>query len=119
MKKVVLRESRAPYILAVDDEALGREPVVLERDGRPVAVIVPVEEYEAFRAWREALEEPWPEEPPPTPEGDQEALAAVERIRSMFADVDPEIWREVMDDELLKAENLWMVLNDDEADEAS
>jgi hypothetical protein len=37
----------------------------------------------------------------------------------MFADVDPEIWGDVMDDELLKAENLWMVLDDDETNEAS
>gem|GEM_PF-6757375 len=38
-----------------------------------------------------------PEEPPPTPEGDLEALAAVERIRTMFADVDPEVWRDVVE----------------------
>ncbi|MFQ5595159.1 MAG: hypothetical protein ACE5LU_10835 [Anaerolineae bacterium] len=114
MKKVILRESRAPYTLAVDDETLGHEPVILERDGRPVAALVPIVEYEAFRAWREALKEPWPEEPPPTPEGDQEALAAVERIRTMFADTEPEIWRDVIEDELLSPENLWILLEEND-----
>lgn len=113
MKKVTLRESKAPYTLAVDDETLAQEPVILERDGRPMAVIVPLAEYEAFRAWRTAAQEPWPQEPPPTPEGDLEALAAVERIRTMFADADPAIWQDVMDDELLKLENLWILLEEE------
>lgn len=56
MKKVVLRESRAPYTLTVDDETLGHEPVILERGGQPVAALVPIAEYEAFRAWWEAEE---------------------------------------------------------------
>lgn len=50
MKKVVLREAQGPYKLAIDDETLAHEPVVLERDGEPVAVIVPMAEYEALRA---------------------------------------------------------------------
>ncbi|MFQ5859100.1 MAG: type II toxin-antitoxin system prevent-host-death family antitoxin [Anaerolineae bacterium] len=50
MKKVVvLRETQGPYRLAIDDEALAHEPVILERDGRPLAVIVPIAEYEALR----------------------------------------------------------------------
>jgi prevent-host-death family protein len=113
MKTVVLRESQAPYTLAIDNETMNQEPVILEQDGRPVAVLVPLAEYEAFRAWREMLDEPWPEEPPPTPEGDREALAAVERIGTMFADVDPDIWHDVMDDELLNLENLWILLEED------
>lgn len=114
VKKVILREPRAPYTLTVDDETLGHEPVILERDGQPVAALVPIAEYEAFRAWREALEESWPEEPPPTPEGDQEALAAVERIRNMFADVDPEIWRDVMDEDIFTTgDYLCSLLEDD------
>ena len=88
MKKVVLRETQAPYTLTIDDATLTNEPVILEREGRPVAVLVPIAQYEAFRVWREGLDEPWPQEPPPTPEGDQEALAAVERIRTMFPQLD-------------------------------
>jgi hypothetical protein len=104
MKKIVLRESQAPYTLFVDDETLSHETVILERDGQPVAALLPITEYEAFRVWRQALEEPWPEEPPPTPEGDQEALAAVERIRTMFPPVDAETGRYI-------AESLELVLD--------
>ena len=56
MKKIMLRETRAPYTLTVDEMAL-RESVVLEReDGQPVAALVPIAEYEAFRAWQQAQE---------------------------------------------------------------
>jgi len=111
MKKVTLRESKAPYTLAVDDETMAHEPVILERDGRPVAIIVPLAEYEAFRAWHAVMQEPWPEEPPRTPEGDLEALAAVERIGAMFANVDPEVWRDVVDEDF-KLENVWLLLEE-------
>ncbi len=55
IRKMTLRESRSPYTLTVDEQAL-REPVVLEQDGQPVAALVPIAEYEAFRAWRQAKE---------------------------------------------------------------
>ena len=114
MNKWILRGARAPCTLAVDDETRGHEPVILGREGRPGAALVPIVEYEAFRAWRKALEEPWPEEPPPTPEGDLEALAAVGRIRTMLADTEPEIWRDVIEDELLSPENLWILLEEND-----
>lgn len=93
MKKVELRESRAPYTVPIDDETFGHEPVILERNGQPVAALIPIAEYRAFLAWREMQAEPWPEEPPPTHEGDREALAAVERIRNMFPPLDTETAR--------------------------
>jgi hypothetical protein len=37
--------------------------------------------------------EQWPEPPPPTPEGDQEALAAVDDFCGMFPISDPELAR--------------------------
>ena len=56
MKTIMLRETQAPYTLTVDEMAL-RESVVLEReDGQPVAALVPIAEYEAFRAWQQAQE---------------------------------------------------------------
>jgi len=53
MKTIVLRESQAPYTLPVDDETLTREPVFLERGGKPVAVIIPIAEYEALQSQRQ------------------------------------------------------------------
>ena len=54
MKRLTLRESHPPYTLSIEEEdVLGQEPVILERDGQPVAAIVSLAEYEAFRAWQE------------------------------------------------------------------
>jgi hypothetical protein len=56
MKKIMLRESQAPYTLTLDEKTLTRESVILERDGQPVAALVPIAEYEAFHAWQQAQE---------------------------------------------------------------
>ncbi len=55
VRKVTLRETRSPYTLTVDEQTL-REPVILEQDGQPVAALVPIAEYEAFRVWQQAKE---------------------------------------------------------------
>jgi len=64
-RTVVLKEAQAPYNLALDEATLGQETVILEREGRPVAAVVPFSEYEVFVAWRqqqEAKEEFWREQ---------------------------------------------------------
>lgn len=91
MKRVTLREERAPYM--VNEEIWVGEPVIVERNGQAVAAVIPMADYEAFLAWQAAIEEPWPGEPPRTPEGDLEALAAVERIRTMLPPLDAETAR--------------------------
>jgi hypothetical protein len=53
-KRLVLRESHPPYTLSIEEEDIfAQEPIILERDGQPVAAIVSLAEYEAFRAWQE------------------------------------------------------------------
>jgi PHD/YefM family antitoxin component YafN of YafNO toxin-antitoxin module len=53
-KRLTLQESHPPYTLSIEeDDVLGREPIILERDGQPVAAIVSLAEYEAFRVWQE------------------------------------------------------------------
>ena len=54
MKKITLQESRAPYTLAIEAETLSQEAIILERGGQAVAALVPIAEYEAFRAWQQA-----------------------------------------------------------------
>ena len=65
-KRLILRESHPPYTLSIEEEdVLGQEPIILERDGQPIAAIASLAEYEAFRAWQEvhfARETPSPEE---------------------------------------------------------
>ena len=51
MKKLTLKETQAPYEVALDDTS---EVVILERDGEAVAAIVPIAEYQAFQSWRQA-----------------------------------------------------------------
>ena len=52
-RTVILKETQAPYNLALDDTALGQETLILERAGRPVAAVVPFVEYKAFAAWHQ------------------------------------------------------------------
>lgn len=65
-KRITLREGHPSYTLSIKEEdVLAQEPIILERDGQPVAAIVSLAEYEAFRAWQEvhfARETPSPEE---------------------------------------------------------
>ncbi len=57
VKKIAIKEERAPYTIPVSEEDLSEGPVVLERDGEPVAALVPIEEYRQFVAWREKAEQ--------------------------------------------------------------
>ena len=54
MKTLTLKEAQAPYNVALDDILLSDEVVILEKNGQPVAAVVPMAEYTAFQAWREA-----------------------------------------------------------------
>lgn len=62
----------------------------MERNGQAFAAVLPIAHFEAFLAWQDASDTVWPGEPPRTSEGDLEALAAVERIRTMYPPVDGE-----------------------------
>ena len=53
MKTLTLKEAQALYDV-LDTSQATREPVLVERDGQPIGVLVPMAEYEAFRSWREA-----------------------------------------------------------------
>lgn len=114
MKRVTLREDQVPY--EVNEAVRSGEPVIMERNGQPFAAVLPMAHFEAFLAWQEAADAVWPSEPPRTAEGDIEALAAVERIRTMFSDTPPEMWTDIISDPLLQLDNLWL-LNEGEDDE--
>ena len=84
MKRVTLKESHAPYTLTIEEEALSREPFILERDGEPVAVVIPMAEYEIFRAWRETRDRE---------EKRRKDLEAFEQERQAFERLKPELLR--------------------------
>lgn len=76
MKRVTLKESQAPYTLSTAEEVLTQEPLILERDGKPVAVVIPMAEYEAFQAWREAVQGDEAQHWPPAPGQERPAFSA-------------------------------------------
>ncbi|MBI3361588.1 MAG: type II toxin-antitoxin system Phd/YefM family antitoxin, partial [Chloroflexi bacterium] len=45
-----LREVQAPYTVNPDDEAIGRETILIRRNGEPVAAVVPYAEYQQLLA---------------------------------------------------------------------
>lgn len=53
MQTIMLREAQAPYTVTVDEQALRSDATVLEQNGQPLAVLLPIGEYEAFRAWQQ------------------------------------------------------------------
>jgi len=82
VKKIAIKEARAPYTIPVSEEDLSQGPVVLERDGEPVAALVPIEEYRQFAAWREQWEK----------EARQRArMEAFERERAAFLRLKPQL----------------------------
>ena len=53
MKTLILKETQAPYTLTLDEATLAKGPVRVLRGEQTIGVLVPPDEYEAFRAWRE------------------------------------------------------------------
>ncbi len=45
-----LKEVSVPYIVNAEDEAIGRDTIVIRRNGEPVAVVIPFAEYQAMMA---------------------------------------------------------------------
>jgi PHD/YefM family antitoxin component YafN of YafNO toxin-antitoxin module len=55
-KTVALKESPTTYTLSFEAAYLDEEPIIVEREGKPFAVIIRAEDYERFRAWQRDLE---------------------------------------------------------------
>lgn len=80
MKKLELKEARAPYNISLDEALLSDEVVILEKEGQPVAALVPMAEYAAFRAWREAEGQRQPGLQTPLTERRQQLTAAAKYL---------------------------------------
>jgi len=50
---IEIREARTRYGLSLDEARLAKGPVIIERQGKPFAAIIPFAEYETYKAWRE------------------------------------------------------------------
>jgi len=93
MKKMALREAQGVYELTIDDEALAHEKIVLERDGEPVAVVVPIGEYEQLHVLQRARDR-----------RHNADLEAFERERAAYEHLEPEL--------LPKYEGLYVAIRD-------
>ncbi len=78
MKTLSLKESQVLYNV-LDENQLVQEPVLIQRDGRPIGVVVSMAEYEAFRAWREL--EQGRRQPSPGDEAFRREVEAFERMK--------------------------------------
>jgi len=54
VKTLTLKEMQFLYTLTLNDTTLDEGPVRVLRGEQPIGVLVPPEEYEEFRVWREA-----------------------------------------------------------------
>ncbi|MBK7202387.1 UPF0175 family protein [Candidatus Amarolinea dominans] len=52
MKTLTLRETPTFYTLEVDRTAVVQEPALLQANGQPVAILMPVSEYAEYQQWR-------------------------------------------------------------------
>ncbi len=48
----LIREVQTPYTISPNDQLIGRETIILQRDGQPIAAVVPYAEYQEFLAQR-------------------------------------------------------------------
>ncbi|MEW5989602.1 MAG: hypothetical protein AB1791_23485 [Chloroflexota bacterium] len=84
MIEMILKESELPYTVTADNQLLAQEPVLLQRNGRPVAVLIPFAQYEAFRAWQQIEARR---------RHRQQELEAFERERVTFEQMKPDLLR--------------------------
>jgi hypothetical protein len=54
VKTLTLKETQSPYTLILNETTLDEGPVRVLRGEQTIGVLVPPEEYEEFRVWREA-----------------------------------------------------------------
>lgn len=100
-KKV--RETRVAYTLPIDERQLTEHPLILERRGKPVAAVIPIDDYEQFAAWREREQaQAW--------QAEQQRI--LERERAVFERLRPELlkthagkWVAIVDGELVDSDD--------------
>ena len=92
----MLRETSPVYSVDVDEIQLARQPLIIERRGKPIAAVVSFDEYRRFSAWREerAARRAWVLEQDPRRRMSAEEwhahFEAMDLFAAHFDDVTPE-----------------------------
>ncbi len=85
MKRLSIKEAQAHYNISLDEVVSSDEVVIFEKDGQPVAALLPIEEYNAFQNWREDEQRRLVR---------QAEEAAIEREHAAFQKMLPELLQE-------------------------
>lgn len=78
MQTLPLKSTYTHYLIKIERSALDRGPAVLAENDRAVAVLLPVDDYQAFQRWRETQ----PTRPVTMPPEFASEVAAFERLKS-------------------------------------
>jgi len=101
MSQQTLREVNAPYTINPDDEALGRETIIIRRNGEPVAAVVPYAEYQQLLALKP---KPAPEPPVyallPVDSEFEKQWAAFQRLQPELLQKHPGQWVAVVNEQV-------------------
>ncbi len=79
MTTITINETQAVYAVPFNEAVLADGPVILERKGRRVAVIIRADEFQAFRMWQDSRS--WP----------QKQLSRLQAERAAFRRLLPEL----------------------------
>jgi hypothetical protein len=63
-QKLILKENQTIYTVAVEEDNLTDQPIILKQDGQEIAAIISIEKYRAFEAWEKQQhrqQSPYPE----------------------------------------------------------
>jgi len=78
-KTITLKKAQATYSLIIETSQLAQGPVVLEHEGKPVAALISMADYQRFVKWQEREQaKAWQEEQERLL---REEIAAFERIK--------------------------------------
>lgn len=97
------RETRVAYTLPIDETQLTEHPLILERGGKPVAAVIPIDEYERFVAWREREQaRAWQAEQQRILERERTAF---ERLKPELLKTHPGKWVAIVDGQLVDSDD--------------
>ncbi len=81
-----LKEVSVPYTVSAEDEAIGRDTIVIRRNGEPIAVVIPFAEYQAMTV-----------QPLPGDSGFEQERAAFQRLLPELLETHRGEWVAIVD----------------------
>lgn len=101
-KTITLKEAQASYATVIEQVKTAGEPLVIEQDGRPFAVVIPFAEYQQLVALRESERKAgWQEEQHHLLMQEQ---AAFERMKSKLLQTHKDKWVAILDGQLVDSD---------------